>query len=45
MNLQLKGKRALATGNTSNIGEKITQVVAPERVIAVIYGRNEVRAK
>ena len=45
MDLQLKGKRALVTGSTSDIGEGIAQVLAQERAVVVVHGCNEVQAK
>jgi 3-oxoacyl-[acyl-carrier protein] reductase len=45
MNLQLRAKRALVTGNSSGIGESIVRTLACEGVTVVVRGRNRERAR
>jgi 3-oxoacyl-[acyl-carrier protein] reductase len=44
MDLHLVGKRALVTGSSSNIGERVAKTLAQEGVHVAIHGRNEERA-
>jgi 3-oxoacyl-[acyl-carrier protein] reductase len=44
MDLHLVGKRALVTGSSSNIGERVAKTLAQEGAHVAIHGRNEERA-
>ena len=45
MNLKLQGKRALVTGSTAGIGERIAVILAREGATLIIHGRNRERAQ
>ncbi|MDJ0737106.1 MAG: SDR family oxidoreductase [Nostocaceae cyanobacterium] len=45
MDLLLEGKRALVTGSSKGIGEKIAKVLAEEGAIVLVHGRNDKDAK
>ena len=44
MDLALKGKRALVTGNTTGIGEAIVRRLTAEGARVIVHGRNAAQA-